>query len=170
MYHFDCPTFITMLNIPHFYIIWKVLKNPLVGWLIVAVYKWIFNPASIFVGNFLQEFSQNSIPFSMTGWAWSNFQKNQDLLTIAFCLQSILKVYTQTFRWMIQMHPKVMLWVPECNSKCTLYHWDVATCTNQQFTGVWGEYFQQISGLIMGTNVAHILMNSCIKKTVQGTP
>ena len=28
-------------TIPHFYIIWKILKNPLVGRLIVAGYDWI---------------------------------------------------------------------------------------------------------------------------------
>ena len=32
--------------IPHFYIIWKILKNPIVGRPIVAGYKWIFTPAS----------------------------------------------------------------------------------------------------------------------------
>ena len=42
--------------IPHFYIIWKILKSPPVGRPIVAGYKWIFTPASIFVGNFLKEF------------------------------------------------------------------------------------------------------------------
>ena len=41
--------------IPHFYIIWKILKNPPVGSPIVAGYKWIFTPASIFVGHFLKE-------------------------------------------------------------------------------------------------------------------
>ena len=40
---------------PHFYIIWKILKNPPVGRPIVAGYKWIFTPASIFVGHFSKE-------------------------------------------------------------------------------------------------------------------
>jgi hypothetical protein len=38
--------------IPRFYIIWKILKTPPVGRPIVAGYKWIFTPASIFVGHF----------------------------------------------------------------------------------------------------------------------
>ena len=42
--------------IPHFYIIWKILKNPIIGRPIVAGYKWIFTPASIFAGHFLKEF------------------------------------------------------------------------------------------------------------------
>ena len=40
----------------HFYIIWKILKNPPVGRPIVAGYKWSFTPASIFVGHFLKRF------------------------------------------------------------------------------------------------------------------
>ena len=34
---------------------WKILKNPPVGRPIVTGYKWIFTPASIFVGHFLKE-------------------------------------------------------------------------------------------------------------------
>ena len=45
---------IASFSIPHFYIIWKILKNPPVG--IVAGYNWILTPASIFVGLFLKEF------------------------------------------------------------------------------------------------------------------
>ena len=43
-------------TIPHFYIIWKILKNPIVGRPIVAGYNWILTPASIFVGHYLKEF------------------------------------------------------------------------------------------------------------------
>ena len=42
--------------IPHFYIIWKLLKNPIVGRPIVAGYNWILTPASIFVGHYLKDF------------------------------------------------------------------------------------------------------------------
>ena len=31
-------------NVPHFYIIWKILKNPIVGRPIVAGYNWILTP------------------------------------------------------------------------------------------------------------------------------
>ena len=41
---------------PHFYIIWKILKNPMVGRPIVAGYNWLLTPASIFVGTFLKDF------------------------------------------------------------------------------------------------------------------
>ena len=43
-------------EIPHFYIIWKILKNPIVGRPIVAGYNWILTPASIFVGHHLKTF------------------------------------------------------------------------------------------------------------------
>ena len=45
-----------MCTIPHFYIILKILKNPLVVRPIVAGYDWILTPASIFAGHFLKEF------------------------------------------------------------------------------------------------------------------
>ena len=45
-----------LCTIPHFYIIWKVLKNPPVGRPIIAGYDWILKPASIFAGHFLKEF------------------------------------------------------------------------------------------------------------------
>ena len=41
-------------TIPHFYIVWKILKNSIVGWLIVAGYDWILTPASIFCGRLLK--------------------------------------------------------------------------------------------------------------------
>ena len=47
---------ISNFNVPHFYIIWKILKNPIVGRQIVAGYNWILTPASIFVGHYLKEF------------------------------------------------------------------------------------------------------------------
>ena len=34
-------------TIPHFYIIWKILKNPVIGRPIFAGYDWILTPASI---------------------------------------------------------------------------------------------------------------------------
>ena len=45
-----------MFIIPHFYTIWKILKNPPIGIPIVAGYDWILTPASIFVGHFIKEF------------------------------------------------------------------------------------------------------------------
>ena len=50
-------------TIPHLYMIWKFLKNPIVGRPIVAGSNWILTPASSFVGHYLNEFIANLIPF-----------------------------------------------------------------------------------------------------------
>ena len=44
-----------IFDIPHVYIIWKILKNPIVGRPIVAGYNWILPPASILGGHYLKE-------------------------------------------------------------------------------------------------------------------
>ena len=43
-------------NIPHFYMIWKILKNPIVGRPIVDGYNWILSLASILAGHHLRKF------------------------------------------------------------------------------------------------------------------
>ena len=40
---------ISNFTVPHFYIIWKILKNSIVGGPIVAGYNWILTPATFFV-------------------------------------------------------------------------------------------------------------------------
>ena len=45
-----------LFTVPHFSIIWKMLKNPPIGRPIVTGYNWILTPASIFAGHFLKEF------------------------------------------------------------------------------------------------------------------
>ena len=40
-------------KIPHFYVIWKILKNPIGGRPIVAGYNWILTPVSDFIGHYL---------------------------------------------------------------------------------------------------------------------
>ena len=54
---------IDSFSIPHFYIIWNILKNPPVGRPIVALYNWILTAASIFVGYFLKNFMSNLMSF-----------------------------------------------------------------------------------------------------------
>ena len=44
--------------IPHFYILWKILKKPIVGRPIVLGCNWILTPASIFVGHRLKKFCE----------------------------------------------------------------------------------------------------------------
>ena len=79
-----------IFDIPHFYIIWKILKNPIVGRPIVAGYNWILTPASIFVGHYLKEFYskfENILTDSLSLiriLEISKFDKDCFLLTIDF--------------------------------------------------------------------------------------
>ena len=57
-------------TIPHFYIIWKILKNPIIGRPIVAGYDWIQTPASILQDIFLKNFTLNSILFCWIVFLW----------------------------------------------------------------------------------------------------
>ena len=147
--------------IPHFYIIWEILKNPIVGRPIVAGYKWIFTPASIFAGHFLKEFYSkfDSIlndSLSLVKLLESlRFDKNCFLFTIDFkslytnipvddainCIRKLCFEYQNVIpnaHFIIELLDLVL------NSSLMVFD---------------GEYFQQIFGLIMGTNVAPILTN-----------
>ena len=65
-----------VFDIPHVYIIWKILKNPIVGRPIGAGYNWIVTPASIFVGHYLKEF----------------YSKLENILTYSLSLIRILEI------------------------------------------------------------------------------
>ena len=65
-----------VFDIPHFYINWKILKNPIVGRPIVAGYNWILTPASIFVGHYLKEL----------------YSKFENILTDSISLIKILEI------------------------------------------------------------------------------
>ena len=70
-----------IFDIPHFYIIWKILKNPIVGRPIVAGYNWIVTPASIFVGHYLKEFySKLKYILTYTAYTSSEYWKYQNLI------------------------------------------------------------------------------------------
>ena len=47
--------FLDNFDIPKFYIIWKIHKNPIVGRPIVAGCRWLTTAASIFVGEYLMK-------------------------------------------------------------------------------------------------------------------
>ena len=148
-------------TIPHFYIIWKILKNPIVGRPIVAGYNWILTPASIFVGHYLKEF----------------YCKFDSILTDSLSLVKILEtkrfdkdcfLFTIDFKSLYTNIPvqdainaiKELVWkfgnvIP--NAEFIVELLDVIL-KNSLMTFD-GEYFQQIFGVILGTNVAPILTN-----------
>ena len=140
--------------IPHFYIIWKILKNPPVGRPIVAGYKWIFTPASIFVGHFLKEFYSkfdsilNDSLSLVKLLETCRFDKNCFLFTIDFkslytnipvsdAINSIKKLCFDFQNVIPNAHFIIDLLELVLNSSLMVFD---------------GEYFQQIFGLIMGTN------------------
>ena len=147
--------------IPHFYIIWKILKNPPVGRPIVAGYKWIFTPASIFVGHFLKKIYSkfdsilNDSLSLVKLLEKSRFEKHCFLFTIDFkslytnipvedAINSIRKLCFDYQDVIPNAHFIIELLDLVLNSSLMMFD---------------GEYFQQIFGLIMGTNVAPILTN-----------
>ena len=147
--------------IPHFYIIWKILKNPIVGRPIVAGYRWIFTPASIFAGHFLKEFYTkfdsilNDSLSLVKLLEISRFDKNCFLFTIDFkslytnipvndAINCIRKLCFEYQNVIPNAHFVIELLDLVLNSSLMVFN---------------GEYFQQIFGLIMGTNVAPILTN-----------
>ena len=147
--------------IPHFYIIWKILKNPIVGRPIVAGYKWIFTPASIFAGHFLKEFYSKFDSILNDSLSLvkllenSRFDKNCFLFTIDFkslytnipvndAINSIRKLCFDFQNVIPNAHFIIELLDLVLHSSLMVFD---------------GEYFQQIFGLIMGTNVAPILTN-----------
>ena len=64
-------------KIPHFYILWKILKNHPVGGPIVAGYNWILTTASFFVGHFLKSFTANLISLLWIQQAQYEYWKNK---------------------------------------------------------------------------------------------
>ena len=74
-------------EIPHFYIIWKILKNPIVGRPIVAGYNWILTPASIFVGTLLKDFYSKFDGILKDSLSLIKILEKQNLTLIVFCLQ-----------------------------------------------------------------------------------
>ena len=148
-------------TIPHFYIIWKILKNPIVGRPIVAGYNWILTPASIFVGHYLKKF----------------YCKFDSILTDSLSLVKILEekrfdkncfLFTIDFKSLCTNIPvedainaiKILVWkfqdvIPNAEFVVEL----LEVILKNSLMTFDGEYFQQIFGVIMGTNVAPILAN-----------
>ena len=147
--------------IPHFYIIWKILKNPPVGRPIVAGYNWILTPASIFVGHFLKEFYNkfdsilNDSLSLVKLLEKSKFDNNCFLFTIDFkSLYTNIPV-DDAIRCIQKLCFEFQDVIPNAHFIIELLEL-VLSNSVMVFDG---EYFQQIFGLIMGTNVAPILTN-----------
>jgi len=142
--------------IPHFYIIWKILKNPPVGRPIVAG----FLLQLLYLSDiFWRNLTVNLIPFTMIAWVLLNFWNSNVSIKTVFCLPSTSKVYTQTvddaMNSIKQLCYDFQNVIPNAHFIIEL----LESVLNSSFMTFDGKYFQQIFGLIMGTNVAPILTN-----------
>ena len=137
------------------------MKNPIVDRPIVAGYNWILTPASIFVGHYLKEF----------------YWKFDSILTDSLSLIKILETHRfniQSFLFTIDFK-SLYTNIPvedaiNCIRELVNEYRDVIPNANfiirlleivlkNSLMTFDGEYFQQIFGVIMGTNVAPILAN-----------
>ena len=119
--------------IPHFLIIWKILKNPPVGRPIVAGYKWIFTPASIFVGHFLKRFYSkfdsilNDSLSLVKLLGKSRFKKICFLFTIDFKKY----IYKHSSWRCYQQYQEIMFWLSGHHSQCSFHHWTTGSGSKQ---------------------------------------
>jgi len=152
---------IDSFSIPHFYIIWKILKNPPVKRKIVAGYNWILTPASIFVGHFLKEIYvkfdgilKDSIRLVRI-LAKTKFKFGCFLFTVDFeslytnipVLDAIEMIKKLVFQYQnVIPNAHFIIELLDIVLKNSLMTFDK-------------EYLQQFFGIIMGTNLAPILAN-----------
>ena len=131
-------------KIPHFYIIWKILKNPPVGTPIVAEYNCILTPASIFVGHFLKEFY---CKFDST------LTDSTSLIRILEKKKSIWIVFLFAidFKSLLLGRFKISFWLPKHHSKCTFNHWLFGISFKKQSHEFWSR--------ILSTNFCHHNVN-----------
>ena len=150
-----------LFTVPHFYIIWKVLKNPPVGRPIVAGYDWILTPASIFVGHFLKEFyckfdgiltdSLSLVKFLET----TKFDEDCFVFTIDFkSLYTNIPIYDA-----INCIKELVMEFADVIQNADFVIELLNVILKNSLMTFNGEFFQQIFGVIMGTNAAPIIAN-----------
>ena len=152
--------------IPHFYILWKILKDPIVGRPIVSGCNWILTPVSIFVGHHLKKFCGKfdtilSDTLSLVK-ILEKKQFDQDCFLFTIDFKSL---YTNIpVDHAIELMKEIIYENKDIisNADFILDLLDVVLKNSlMQFRE---EFFQQIFGVIMGTNVAPILANLYMAK------
>ena len=157
-------------NIPHFYIIWKILKNPIVGRPIVAGYNWILTPASIFVGHHLKIFYsifENILNDSLSLVKLLGKTKiDNDCFLFTVDFQNLysnisVKDALELLKRLVFKYQNV---IPNAHLIIELIEL-VLNSAVMEFQKV---FYKQILGIVMGTNLAPILANiyiwQCWKK------
>ena len=150
-----------IFDIPYFYIIWKILKNPIVGRPIVAGYNWILTPASIFVGHYLKEFYSKFTNILTDSLSLirileiSKFDKDCYLFTIDFSSLYTNISVKDAMELMKRLFFKYQNMIP--NAHLILELMDLVL--KGAIMKFQEEFFIQIMGIVMGTNLAPILAN-----------
>ena len=148
-------------NIPHFYIIWKILKNPIVGRPIVAGYNWILTPASIFVGHHLKAFYskfENILNDSLSLVKLLGKTKiDNDCFLFTVDFQNLysnisVKDALELLKRLVFKYQNV---IPNAHLIIELIEL-VLNSAIMEFQKV---FYKQILGIVMGTNLAPILAN-----------
>ena len=133
---------------------WKKLKNPIVGRPIVAEYNWILAPASIFVGPCLK----GSISLVKI-LEKEQFDSDCFLFTVDF--ESLY--LNIPVKHAIESTKELVL-IQDVISNVDFIMDLLEIVLENTLMEFHGEYFQQIFGIKMGTNVAPILANLNLAK------
>ena len=88
-------------TIPHFYIIWKILKVPMLGSSIDAGDNWTLTPASKCVGHFLKEFYSKFDSVLTDSLSLIKILEEKRFDEKCFLFTIDFKSYTQTFLLMM---------------------------------------------------------------------
>jgi len=153
-------------KIPHFYIIWKILKNPIVGRPIVAGYNWILSPASIFVGHYLKEFCVKFESILQDSLSLVKILEKEKFDTDCFLFTvDFESLYTNIpVTHAIELMKELVFEYRDVISNADFIIDLLEIVLENSLMEFHGEYFQQIFGIIMGTNVAPIIANLYLAK------
>ena len=153
-------------NIPHFYIIWKILKNPIVGRPIVAGYNWILTPASIFVGHYLKKFCNKFDTILLDSLSLVKILEKEQFDSDCYLFTVDFKsLYTNIpVQHAIELMKELVNEYRDVISNADFVIDLLELVLDNSLLEFHGEYFQQIFGIIMGTNVAPILANLYLAK------
>ena len=153
-------------KIPHFYIIWKILKNPIVGRPIVAGYNWILTPASIFVGHYLKKFCNKFDTILLDSLSLVKILEKEQFSSDCYLFTVDFKsLYTNIpVQHAIELMKELVNEYRNVISNADFVIDLLELVLDNSLLEFHGEYFQQIFGIIMGTNVAPILANLYLAK------
>ena len=141
------------------------MKNPIVGRRIVAGYNWILTPASIFVGHYLKDFCFKFDSILLDSFSLvrtlekERFDSNCFVFTVDF-----ESLYTNIpVQHAINLMKELVFEYKDVISNADFIIDLLEIVLENSLMEFQGEYFQQIFGIIMGTNVAPILANFILR-------